>query len=59
MNSLSDPREFLKLPKAQRREILAQQAQEVAHLYQPGSDVLEWTESYAEDKAPVKLEPIY
>ena len=54
-----NPVEFLKLPKAQRKKLLAQQAEEVAHLYQPGSELLEWTESYAEGKAPVRLEPIY
>ena len=44
----SNPVEFLKLPKAQRRKLLAQQAEEVAHLYQPGSELLEWTENYVE-----------
>ena len=47
---LSNPIEFLKLPKAQRRKLLAQQAEEVAHLYQPGSELLEWTENYVEDE---------
>lgn len=45
--NLSNPVEFLKLPKAERRKLLEQQAEEVAHLYQPGSDLLEWTEDYA------------
>ena len=50
MNTDSNPVEFLKLPKAQRRKLLAQQAEEVAHLYQTGSELLEWTEDYLEDE---------
>jgi hypothetical protein len=47
---LSNPLEFLKLPKAERQRLLEQQAKDIAHLYQPGSELLEWTENYAEDE---------
>ena len=46
----SNPVEFLKLPKAQRRKLLTEQAEEVAHLYASSSELLEWTEDYAEDE---------
>jgi hypothetical protein len=45
---LSNPLEFRKLPKAERQKLLEQQAKEIAHLYQPGSELLEWTENYTE-----------
>jgi hypothetical protein len=47
---LSNPLEFLKLPKAERQKLLEQQAKDIAHLYQPGSELLEWAESYVEDE---------
>jgi hypothetical protein len=40
---LSNPLEFRKLPKAERQKLLEQQAKDIAHLYQPGSELLEWT----------------
>ncbi len=46
----ANPVEFLKLPKAQRRKLLTEQAEEVAHLYASGSELLEWTEGYVEDE---------
>lgn len=47
---LSNPLEFRKLPKAERQKLLEQQAKEIAYLYQPGSELLEWTENYIEDE---------
>ena len=45
----SNPVEFLKLPKAQRRKLLTEQAEEVAHLYASGSELLEWAGDDVED----------
>jgi hypothetical protein len=47
----SDPRDFLKLPKAERLKLLEQQAKGVIEYYQPGNPHIEWTETYQEDSA--------
>jgi hypothetical protein len=44
--SITDPREFLKLPREERQRLLSEQANEVANFYQPGNPHIEWTEEY-------------
>lgn len=43
-----DRRAFLRLPPEERRKLLAQQAAEVAALYEPGSEHTEWTDEFSD-----------
>jgi hypothetical protein len=44
-----DLRGLLRLSPQDRDRIVAKQAQSIAHLYQPGSELLEWSDEYIED----------
>ena len=41
---------LLKLSPQEREKIVTKQAQSIAHLFQPGSDLVEWSEEYMEDE---------
>ena len=41
---------LLKLPHQERDRIVTKQAQSIAHLFQPGSELLEWSDEYVEDE---------
>ncbi len=43
-----DRKAFLRLPPEERRKLLAQQAMDVAALYEPGSQHTEWTDDYTD-----------
>lgn len=47
--SLVERRAFMKLPLEERRRILAKQAENMARFYQPGSELMEWTEEFVDD----------
>ncbi len=38
-----------KLPPQERDRIVTRQAQSIAHLFQSGSELLEWSDEYVED----------
>jgi hypothetical protein len=44
-----DLRGLLRLSAKDRDRIVAKQAQSIAHLFQPGSELLEWSDEYIED----------
>ncbi len=44
-----DLRGLLRLSPKDRDKIVAKQAQSIAHLFQPGSELLEWSDEYIED----------
>lgn len=44
-----DLRGLLRLSPKDRDKIIAKQAQSIAHLFQPGSELLEWSDEYIED----------
>jgi hypothetical protein len=44
-----DLRGLLRLSPQDRDRIVAKQAQSIAHLFQPGSELLEWSDEYIED----------
>jgi hypothetical protein len=44
-----DLRGLLRLLPQDRDRIVAKQAQSIAHLFQPGSELLEWSDEYIED----------
>jgi len=44
-----DPRALLARPKAERAALLREQAREAQHLYEPGSELMEWTEEFVEE----------
>jgi hypothetical protein len=44
-----DLRGLLRLSPQDRGRIVAKQAQSIAHLFQPGSELLEWSDEYIED----------
>ena len=46
-----DRHAFLKLPVAQRNALLSQQAAIVAEDFQPGTEVMEWTDEYVEGES--------
>jgi hypothetical protein len=41
---------LLKLPHQERDRIVTKQAQRISHLFQPGSELLEWSDEYVEDE---------
>ncbi len=43
-----DLRGLLRLSPKDRDRIVAKQAQSIAHLFQPGSELLEWSDEYIE-----------
>jgi hypothetical protein len=44
-----DLNSLLKLSPQERDRIVTKQAQSIAHLFQPGSELLEWSDEYVED----------
>ena len=44
-----DLKSLLKLSPQERDLIVTKQAQSIAHLFQPGSELLEWSDEYVED----------
>ena len=44
-----DLNSLLKLSLQERDQIVTRQAQSIAHLFQPGSELLEWSDEYVED----------
>lgn len=45
-----DPRALLARPKMERAALLREQAREARHVYEPGSELMEWTEEFVEDE---------
>ena len=45
-----DLRSLLQLSHKERARIVTKQAQSISHLFQPGSELLEWSDQYVEDR---------
>ena len=45
-----DLRSLLQLSPQEREQIVTKQAQSISHLFQPGSELLEWSDEYVEDE---------
>jgi hypothetical protein len=57
VHSQLDRSALLKLSVEERGELLARQAAEVEHLYQPGGELMEWVEGYVDAGDLVDAEP--
>ena len=45
-----DLRSLLRLSPLERDKIVVEQARSIAHLFQPGSELVEWSDEYIEDE---------
>jgi hypothetical protein len=57
VHSKLDRSALLKLSVEERGKLLARQAAELEHLYQPGGDLMEWVEDYVDAGDLVDAEP--